>query len=164
MQLDHVDILGVKVSAVDLNRACSFVEDCIRQRKKTYVCVAPVATIVDCRQDKEYFRIVNEAGMVTPDGMPLVWLGKLRRKNIERTYGPDLMQALCDLSQQRGYRHYLLGGTGENNDLLVEKLKTRFPKLEIAGSYAPPLRGIGEMEEEPVLDQINAANPGKLPF
>ena len=162
MQLDYINILGVRISVVDLNNACLFIEECIKQRKKTYICVAPVATIVDCRQDKEYLKIVNEAGMVTPDGMPLVWLGKLKRKNIERTYGPDLMPAFCDLSQQRGYRHYFLGGTQDKNNLLIEKLKTRFPKLEIAGSYAPPLRSIGEIEEGQVLEEINAANPDVL--
>ena len=161
--MDYINILGVRISVVNLNKACLFIEECIKQRKKTYICVAPVATIVDCWQDKEYLKIVNEAGMTTPDGIPIVWLGKLRgEKNIERTYGPDLMHALCDLSQQRGYRHYFLGGAPEKNGLLVEKLKARFPKLEIAGSYAPPVRSIGEIEEDSVLDQINEANPDIL--
>ena len=161
--LQSIDILGVNISVTDIHRACAYIEDRIARREKTYICIAPVSTVVDCQRDTEYRRIVNGAGMTTPDGVPLVWLGKLRgEKTIKRTYGPDLMQALCGLSQQRGYRHYFLGGTREKNNLLVEKLKTRFPKLEIAGSYAPPLRPIGEIEEGPVLDQINVANPDVL--
>ncbi len=161
--LKLMDILGVNISVVDIPKACAYVEDCIVRKDKTYICVAPVSTVVDCQKDTEYRRIINGAGMTTPDGVPLVWLGKLKgEKTIERTYGPDLMQALCDLSQQRGYRHYFLGGTPEKNSLLVKKLKAQFPKLDIAGSYAPPLRSVGEIEERPVLDQINAANPDVL--
>lgn len=161
--LKLIDILGVNISVVDIPKACAYIEDCIVRREKTYICIAPVSTVVDCQKDAEYRRIINGAGMTTPDGVPLVWLGKLRgEKTIARTYGPDLMQALCGLSQQRGYRHYFLGGTREKNNLLVEKLKTRFPKLEIAGSYAPSLRSIGEIEEGSVLDQIKVANPDVL--
>ena len=71
-------------------------EQWIRDRNKTYVCDAPVSTVVDCQSDPEYLRIINAAGMVTPDGMPLVWIAKLKgNKTIERTYGPDLMRAVC---------------------------------------------------------------------
>ena len=161
--LKLIDILGVNISVVDIPRACAYIEDCIARKKKDYVCVAPVSTVVDCQRDAEYRQIINGAGMTTPDGIPIVWLGKLRgEKSIERTYGPDLMQAFCDLSQQRGYRHYFFGGTDGNNSLLVEKLKVRFPKLEIAGFYAPPVRSIGEIEQDPILDQINEANPDVL--
>lgn len=161
--LKLIDILGVNISVVDIPKACAYIEDCIARREKTYICIAPVSTVVDCQKDAEYRRIINGAGMTTPDGVPLVWLGKLKgEETIERTYGPDLMQALCGLSQQCGYRHYFLGGTREKNNLLVEKLKIRFPELEIAGFYAPPLRSIGEIEEGPVLDQINVANPDVL--
>lgn len=161
--LKLIDILGVNISVVNIPQACAYIEDCIALKEKTYICVAPVSTVVDCQKDVEYRRIINGAGMTTPDGVPLVWLGKLRgEKTIERTYGPDLMEALCNLSQQRGYRHYFLGGTRENNSLLTEKLKAKFPKLQITGSYAPPVRSSGEIEEYHVLNQINKASPDVL--
>lgn len=161
--LKSIDVLGVHISVVDIPLACAYIEDCIAHQKRIYICIAPVSTVVDCQKDTDYRRIVNGAGMATPDGVPLVWLGKLRgEKTIERTYGPDLMHAFCGLSQQKGYRHYFFGGTRENNDLLVERLKVNFPGLEIAGSYAPALRSTGEMEEDSLLDQINAAKPDIL--
>ncbi len=161
--LKLIDILGVKISVVDIPKACAYIEGCIARQDKTYICVAPVSTVVDCQKDAEYRRIVNGAGMTTPDGVPVVWLGKLRgEKTIERTYGPDLMRAFCDLSRQQGYRHYFFGGTPENNELLIQKLKNNFSGIEIAGSCAPPLRSTGEIEGQPILDQINEANPDVL--
>jgi len=161
--LRYINILNVKISVVDLRRACSFIEECIKQKRKIYVCIAPVATIVDCQRDNKYLEIVNGAGMVTPDGMPLVWIGKLKgEKSIGRTYGPDLMLSFSEISQQKNYRHYFYGGTPEAGCLLVERLKNRFPGLNVVGSYAPALRPIGAIEEDAVIDQINKAGPDVL--
>jgi O-antigen/teichoic acid export membrane protein len=55
--------------------------------------------------------IHNQAGMVTPDGMPLVWLAHLfGERRTERVYGPDLMRKMTAVSQLRGYRQFFYGG------------------------------------------------------
>ena len=112
---DSLDILGVKIAATNLQLACQSIDRWIKERHKTYVFIAPVSTIVDCRHDPEYRKVVNNAGMVTPDGMPLVWLARMRGyKQVHRTYGPDLMLTLCNFVQtRRGYRHYFYGATPE---------------------------------------------------
>ncbi|HBR15396.1 MAG TPA: glycosyltransferase [Candidatus Omnitrophica bacterium] len=158
-----MDVLGVKVSVTNPQEALRTIAHWIETRQKTYVCIAPVSTIVDCQSDAEYLQIINGAGMTTPDGMPLVWLGKLKGiKSLERTYGPDLMVALCGLSQGKGYRHYFYGGTTKTNELLLTKLKERFPQLIIAGAYAPPFLSMRDREEEHVLAAINQAQPDIL--
>ena len=68
-------ILDVNVSAVDLKRACQETDELIQQKRKGYVCVAPVATIMDCQDNAEYKEVINSADMVTPDGVPLVFPG-----------------------------------------------------------------------------------------
>src|SRR3989338_5385793 len=70
------EILGVRVSAVNLDLAVGHIDDWIKARSKVYVCVAPVSTVMDCQDDPEYKNVVNAAAMVTPDGMPIVWLGR----------------------------------------------------------------------------------------
>jgi len=161
--LDNFDLLGVKISVTNLAKACQAIEDWIKTGRRAYVCIVPVATIVNCQDDRQYREIVNGAGMNTPDGMPLVWLGRMKGyKEIDRTYGPDLMRKFCALSQDRGYRHYFYGGTPETNQLLLSKLRELFPRIDIVGSFAPPLRDIGEREELSVLTQINHARPDIL--
>jgi len=157
-----IDILGVNISVVDIPKACAYIEDCIASKEKTYVCIAPVSTIVDCQKDTEYRRIINGAGMTTPDGIPLVWLGKLRgERSIERTYGPDLMLRLCEISPGEGYKHYFYGGRPEVCDQLETRLKKRFPGLSIVGHFSPPFSPECRCEEE-VLEKINQANPDIL--
>ena len=160
---EYFDLLGVKITVTGIPRACQTIERWIKGKKKTYVCVAPVSTIVDSQSDLTYRRIINNAGMTTPDGVPLVWLGRLKgHKDINRTYGPDLMLRLCGMSQDRGYRHYFYGGTPSTNSLLADKLQKEFPRLNIAGLYAPDLQPVGALETADVLDQINKANPDVL--
>lgn len=157
------DILGVRVAVTNLQLACQSIEQWIRERRKTYICISPVSTITDCQDDTEYRKIINNAGMATPDGMPLVWIGKLRgKKNIARTYGPDLMLTSCALSQTKGYRHYFYGGDPQTNNRLIERLKNRFPGIRIAGNFAPSFIGVGELESEDTLARINEADPDIL--
>ncbi|MDP2652731.1 MAG: WecB/TagA/CpsF family glycosyltransferase [Candidatus Omnitrophota bacterium] len=162
-ELESFTVLGVRIHATNLAAACRTVEEWIRTRTRTYVCVAPVSTVMDCQDDPQYREIVNNAGMTTPDGMPLVWIGRRRgHADIQRTYGPDLMLALCDMSQRTGFRHYFYGGTGESLARLAQRLMKMFPALNIAGSHAPGMLGIGERESDSVLEKINHCRPDIL--
>jgi N-acetylglucosaminyldiphosphoundecaprenol N-acetyl-beta-D-mannosaminyltransferase len=82
--LKTISLLGVNVSRVDPVLAVQEIFEWVTQKKRAYVCVAPAATLVDARRDPLYAAAVNAAGMVTPDGMPVVWLAQARGcKDIE---------------------------------------------------------------------------------
>src|ERR1700730_18463946 len=92
-QDDRADILGVAVSAINLDDAIATIERWISERSRNYVCITGVHGVMESRRDARLRRIHNEAGMVTPDGMPLVWLSRLLGKHrTERVYSPDLMR------------------------------------------------------------------------
>jgi N-acetylglucosaminyldiphosphoundecaprenol N-acetyl-beta-D-mannosaminyltransferase len=156
----RISILGVNISDVNLDSACKMVEVWIKNRQKNYVCVAPVATLVDCRRQPSYREVVNAAGMVTPDGMPVVWLAKAKGySNVERTYGPDLMRVIC---LRPGLRHYFFGGSNETIRLLEESLKKEVPNINIVGMHSPPFRIEATIEDNSVLNSINQTKPDIL--
>src|SRR5262245_18437464 len=98
-----MDILGVRVSVTNLEEAAQRVDNWTQNREPAYVCVAPVSMIIEAHDDPIFRNIVNDAAMVTPDGMPLVWMGQWRvEKSIGRTYGPDLMLALRKIGEVKG--------------------------------------------------------------
>lgn len=100
----------------------------------------------------------NRADLVVPDGMPLVWLLRLAgHRAADRVYGPDLMLALFARSEAAGYRHYLYGGTAANLQRLEAMLAQRWPGAAIKGGYAPPFRPPGALENDDVIDTINAS-------
>src|SRR5690349_17998978 len=100
------NILGVNVSAINLAQALAIIETWIAHQEPHYVCVTGVHGLMESQGDQALRRIHNSAGLVTPDGMPLVWISRLYGfRQVERVYGPDLMLALCERSVLKGYRH-----------------------------------------------------------
>jgi N-acetylglucosaminyldiphosphoundecaprenol N-acetyl-beta-D-mannosaminyltransferase len=157
----RVDILGVGVSAITMKMAVNRIDHWIARHEPHYVCVATTHSINECQNDPRLREINRGAGMVTPDGMPLVWISHLRGfRYVERVYGPDLMAAVCAQSIARGYRHFLYGGWPPD---VVEKLSAnlcrRFAGLKIVGTHVPPRHPLTAAEDEDIVTKINSTRP-----
>ncbi len=153
------NILGVGVSALKLDQAVEQIARWIEQRDRTYVVVCPVYTVMQCQERPVLCRMVNQAGMVAPDGMPLVFLGRWMGYQLDRVYGPDLMLAFSEAAAQRGYTSFYYGGAEGAAERLADVLAERFPGLRNVGTYCPPFRTLTPEEESKIVEQINAANP-----
>src|SRR5206468_2919676 len=103
-------VLNTQISAVTFNDALHIIEQWVRQRQKYYINVCTTHTVLECYDSPFLSDIINGSGLATPDGMPLVWIGRLHKYSIERVYGPDLMLALCEAGQDIPYRHFFYGG------------------------------------------------------
>ena len=155
------DLLGVAVSAVNLSEAVTRIDQLARTRDAggaTYVCVRDVNGIVECQRDEELRQIHRDAALVTPDGMPVVWWGRLcGYRSVDRVYGPDLMTALCARSAASGFRHFLYGGPPGCVEELAAALVARFPGLCLVGSFTPPFRPLSAAERIEVVNCINGS-------
>jgi N-acetylglucosaminyldiphosphoundecaprenol N-acetyl-beta-D-mannosaminyltransferase len=158
--VSYADVLGVKVSAIDLDRAVQLADEWIVRGRPGYVCVTGVHGVMEAQSDAEFRRILNHAAINTPDGMPMTWVGRLQGfAQMDRVFGPDFMAALCELSAERGYRNFFYGGKPGVAELLAKKLQARFPGLHVAGSYAPPFGDLSAAQEKEVCEQLHAARP-----
>jgi len=156
----RVNILGVGVSAINMEMALKIIENWISRRERHYVCVTGVHGVMESQRNENLRRIHNQAGLVTPDGIPLVWLCRLKGfRHVDRVYGPDLMLALCDRSVTMGYRHFFYGGENGVPELLAAVLKKRFPSLQVVGTFSPPFRPLTVEEDEQIVQMINEADP-----
>lgn len=155
-----VNILGIGISTITMNDALKQIETWIDNRDRLYVSVCTVHTVMECQKSEAMRQAINGAGMATPDGMPLVWLGKLQSSHpVNRVYGPDLMLALCELSAQKGYTQYFYGGAEGVSEKLSQTLSRRYPALKVVGAYSPPFRPLTDAEDQQIIHQINQANP-----
>lgn len=156
-------VLDVNVSALNLTSAFEAVARMVQEKGKDYVCVAPVSTIVDARRGPLYCDVVNKAALVTPDGVPVAWLGRLKgHGEVRRTYGPDLMLKVCDEGRALGFRHFFYGATPEICDKLELSLKARFPNLIVCGKIAPGFMKTAETLASDMADIINRSKPDIL--
>jgi len=157
---DRLNVLGVGVSALNLSLAGDIIDGWIRADRREYVCITGVHGIIESRRDPPVRAIHNAAGLVTPDGMPLVWLLRLAgHRNAGRVYGPDLMLLLLERSVSQGFTHFLYGATEATLSQLQAKLTTRFPGLRVMGALAPPFRTLTPAEDSEVVAAINRVNP-----
>jgi N-acetylglucosaminyldiphosphoundecaprenol N-acetyl-beta-D-mannosaminyltransferase len=154
----RVNVLGVGVSAINMELACRAIDHALQQRQKGYICVTGVHGVSEAQIDPNFRDILNHAFLCTPDGMPMVWVGRgSGEKQMARVYGPDLMLAVLELSQERGYRHFFYGSANGTAELLREKMLQRFPRLQVAGTFEPPFRRLNAEELEQLKKRVAAS-------
>jgi len=160
MTVERVNVLGVGISVLNLQTALDAIVNAVRKRRKGYICVTGVHGVMEAQEDITFRKILNTAFLCTPDGMPMVWAGKLNsHRKMRRVYGPDLMLDVCAWSETNGSRHFFYGGADGVAELLAEKLKARFPKLQVAGTFTPPFRPLGAEEEKQLQAMVRAVRP-----
>ncbi|HEX5365419.1 MAG TPA: WecB/TagA/CpsF family glycosyltransferase [Acidimicrobiales bacterium] len=162
MTATRVDVLGVTLDAQTLDEAVDAIGRWIAGRRPTYVCVTGVHGVVECQDDGDLRRIHRDAGMVTTDGMPLVWLARRRvppGTPVERVYGPDLMLAAFARSERTGWRHFLYGATPDTLGRLEARLAEWFPGAAVVGTLSPPFRPLDAEEERAEVERIRTARP-----
>lgn len=155
------NVLGVNVSAVDLKSAVHRADRWISLGSgHGYICATGVHGVMEARADSELRRILNQALINVPDGMPMTWIGRLQGfREMDRVFGPDFMMAMCRLSVERGYRNFLFGGEPGVAESLRDALQEQFPGLQLVGTYTPPFRSLTPEEEESVRAQVRASRP-----
>lgn len=161
----RVNVLGVGVDPLTLDGAVDVMAEWIERGEPHYVCVTSVHGVIESHDDPALQRIHEQAGMVTTDGMPLVWLSRHRLRAssppvpVERVYGPDLMLRAFARSETTGWRHFLVGSTPTTLDRLTTRLAIRFPRAQVVGTLSPPQLSAGVPGDGTPVDQIAAARP-----
>jgi len=158
--VQRANVLGVGVSAINLPKAVELILEAVRTGRKGYIAVTGVHGVSEAQLDSDFRRILNNAFLNTPDGMPMSWVGRLQGfKTMDRVYGPDLMLAVAAASSDTGVRHFLYGGVPGVADALKLSLQTRFPGMVICGTFSPPFRPLNDEEAEELIQSMAACKP-----
>ncbi len=157
-------VLGVRIHALTLLAAREAVISTARSRAAAsgaaYVCFCDVNSVSCARRDPAHLEALNRSFLTTPDGMPLVWLGRRAgHERVTRVYGPDLLLEVCAATAGTTLTHFFYGGGDGTAQLLAEKLQARFPGLRVAGTHTPPFRELTEEESAALAARVAALRP-----
>jgi N-acetylglucosaminyldiphosphoundecaprenol N-acetyl-beta-D-mannosaminyltransferase len=110
------------------------------------VFIRDVHGVVQAQDTPALLDLHKLADMVTPDGMPLVVLARLRGLPVSRTSGPDLMPYVLEKSIASGLRHFFYGGKPGVAEKLKMAFEEKFPGVKIVGTSTPPFTEMTDAE------------------
>ena len=161
MSLPTKTILGSPVTALPFDAQMKVLLDWASRRKSKVVCVANVHMLTEAYWCLDFGSILKRADLVTPDGMPIVWmlrlLGVLKQ---DRVAGLDIISAVCQLAPHQNVSVFFLGSTAATLDRMRPSLEKEFPDLAIAGMEPLPFRPLTPEEDEAVIRKINESGAG----
>lgn len=143
-----------------MSLALEVIEGAIAQGRRGYVCATGVHGVMEARHDPSLRSLFANALLVVPDGMPTVWMGRAQGlPGMERVFGPDLMLTVARRSELKGWSHFLYGGEDGVAEKLRDVLCSRFPSMNIVGTYTPPFRRLTREEELVLIRVLDRVRP-----
>ena len=156
--LRDVELLGVRVNAASFADVLETVVGAPEAGNRLSLHFANAHSLVEANANRDLRAALN-AGMVEPDGMPVVWLGRRHGVKLERVCGPDFMLALIERGISLDRSHFFLGGALAVPEALARRLKRAYPGLRVVGTLSPPFRPPSAEEDEALVAEINSAKP-----
>jgi len=148
-------ILEVKVNPGSIDSVSNLVIKWGATYKSRCVYATNIHSLMESHDDEKFLGILNSSNINTPDGMPLVWMLRLKGyPEQKRVYGPTLMLHILEAASLESIPVGFYGGKPEVLKLLYENMLIRYPGLKIAYSYSPPFHSLSKTEDEMVVKEI----------
>ncbi len=149
-------ILNLKINKVTSGEFVAQVVDWAQAGGSYYACFANVHVLMEAYDSSDFSKIINGADLVLPDGMPLVWMMRLKgARSQQRVYGPTLMLQVLESAARENIPVGFYGGTPEVLNALVVRMKARYTGLDVVYSYSPPFRELSQREEDEIVLSID---------
>jgi len=153
-----ISVIGVQVDSTSYETSSRQLTNWARENQSRYVCIANAHMLMEAYDSASFGKIVNTADLVTPDGVPLVWMMRLKgQRGQQRVYGPTLMLHLLEAASRENIPVGFYGGKPDILAFLVERMQTRYETLNVAISLSPPFRELSLAEDEEIVRQINGS-------
>jgi N-acetylglucosaminyldiphosphoundecaprenol N-acetyl-beta-D-mannosaminyltransferase len=159
----RVDLGGALVDQLDRSAAVEQIQGFLSSGTPHQIVTVNLDFLSIASRDERFRETINQADLAVHDGMPVVWLARLKGHALtERVTGVDLVDESCRLAAAAGRGVFLLGAAPGVADKAAAELVARHPGLLIAGIYSPPMGSLGLRENARIVEMINATAPGFL--
>jgi N-acetylglucosaminyldiphosphoundecaprenol N-acetyl-beta-D-mannosaminyltransferase len=166
----RIELFGVEIDALRMDQAVAQIQAWVADPadRCRFVVTPNVDHVVMLQHHADLKAAYQDAGMVLVDGAPVLWASRLLRplggSLPERVAGSDLVPALFQAAvPESALKVYLLGAAPGVADRAAANMLSRWPAVEVVGTYSPPL-GFerDDAENEAILNRIAAAQPDVL--
>jgi N-acetylglucosaminyldiphosphoundecaprenol N-acetyl-beta-D-mannosaminyltransferase len=157
---ERVEVLGAPVDCVDMEGALDAVDALVAGSQGRAVLAVNPEKVIKAQSDPVLRRFLWSAGLLIPDGIGVVFAVRLlKRRQIERVPGAELMPAICARAAQRGYSIFLFGASQEVVGKTAVILAAQYPGLVVAGYHHGY---VDEPDMPAVIDAINSSGANVL--
>lgn len=136
----RLNIAGITVNVPTMEQAIDSIVSAAQRRQTFSVCTLNLDHVVHLNAHDDFRNAYRRASFVTADGFPIVVLGRLAKTPIRRTTGADLIEPICEEASRLGLPVFFLGSSPATLAESSRRLRARYPRLEIAGSFSPGRR------------------------
>lgn len=158
MKLHKKRLIALDLSIGSYKKFIAAIKKLGESDRSSYVCVANVHMLCEAYRMSGFSKVVNNADLVTPDGMPLAKaIQILYGIKQDRVAGMDLLPNLLELAESEGLKVFFYGGTPMMLEHTQNFCKIQYPNLKISGLISPPFRQLTAKEEEEYVQKINAS-------
>ena len=160
-----VEIHGVRFDNVTRTETLAWMESMISIGGAHMICTPNADHVVRAQRDSEFRGIINQADLVVPDGMGVIYASRILGTPLKQNVGGRLLlPGMAERSATKGYRLFLLGGSDRAiAAAAARQLTTMYPGARIVGLYSPPfMPEFNEVETAHMLDAIHGAQPDVL--
>lgn len=162
--MSRIKFLNIEIDNLTMDESIYKIDEFIKNRSISYVVTPNIDHIVKLERDEEFKEVYKNADLILTDGMPLVWISKIKSTPIkEKISGSDLFPKICELAANKSYKMFFLGAAEGVAAKAAENLKKKFNKLDVVGTYSPDY-GFEKKEDEikKIIEIINEAKPDIL--
>ena len=154
--MKRIKFLNCNLDLLTTNETIDFIDEKIKKNQFIQQVVINVAKLVNLQKDQNLFKSVNESDLINIDGMGIIYGARFLNFSVSKNHkvsGVDLFFQLIKLSEKKGYKVFLLGGTEDVIKLTNNNLLSKYPNLKIAGYH----HGYFWDHEEQIVEKIKSS-------
>jgi N-acetylglucosaminyldiphosphoundecaprenol N-acetyl-beta-D-mannosaminyltransferase len=159
-QPECVPVHSLRVHRVTMDETLSILDHFIHEGTPHHIITLDASMCVMARDDQELQQIASSAELVTPDSAGILWAcSRFGSPLPQRVSGVEIVDQLCRLSPERGYKLYFFGSAPGVAVDAADKFRAKYPGCHIVG-----VRDgfFGPADEPAIVEEIRTAGPDIL--
>lgn len=159
--MNKVNILGVLVDKYNIEEASDKIVDYLKNGNRRKCIYTPNSEIImTAYKDRAFLDVLNNADMLTADGIGVVYASKILSNPIKsRAAGYDIACRVLEKSAPLGMSVYLFGAKPGVAQQAADNICKKYPGIKIAGCQDGYF---DEEKEKKIIEDINEKKPDVL--